>query len=253
MSTGANGGGLGAALSRSVSGIGPSSTDESVLEACALAAWATVAGALDDLGLEARDRLARAGRRALLAAGPAKDEDARLARALATVGLGALETGRVAAVPGALANPMCAPDGRLVSALAGRLDGFACASLALHVARCDGCDARMRVLGLAREELAPPLRVAAETAPEVRPPSDGRRVARLESPRVEIVLFHDGDGRTLAVYAELDEPVELSGAGLEPLESLPGYWLGRVTGARATVEAEVRVGASHAKVQLRLS
>jgi hypothetical protein len=229
-----------------------------VLEALSRALFASAAGELDELGRGELEPLVRAGRRALLAAGPAPDgeddEDAADAIALARAGLAVLSGEPPARVYGPR-DPMHVPDGRLAAAARGALDGFSLGALALHVVRCEPCSARLGVLGAGgRAALHAPLRVAARSAVPMRRPDEGHVVISLDDPAVEVVLFDDGDGaRSLAVYAEQPVSVRLVAPSIETLDMLTGYFLGRLTGdAPATLDAELHHGERTTRVTIAL-
>ncbi len=244
-------GGTGRALE---AGAGP----DAVLEALAGVVGLAVLGGLDEVPEDRRRALMKAGRRALLAGGvggaeeSAEDaEDRRWAADLARAGLEALG----GAAPDALggpADPLHAPDGRLSAATLGNLDGFALASLALHVARCTPCRRRAAVLRMASAPAAAPLRVAAASAVAMRQPEAGRLIATFDAPAAELVLFDDNGMRMLAVYAEASAPVRLLGDGLETAEMLAGYWLGSLATDHAQVVGTLHVGDAACEVDIDL-
>jgi len=221
-------------------------TDEDVLEALAAALGLAVLVGLDGLAATDRKALVSKGRRAILAAGPGKGrgeeaEDLRMAIAHARAGLSALE-GKVGDGRVGPSDPMHPPDGRLSAATLGRLDGFALASVALHVSNCEGCAKRLAVLRMASTPALLPLRVAAATAVAMRKPDAGRVVATVREPLAEVVLFDDEGERTIAVYSEASAPVRLVGEGLETIEMLAGYWLGSVEASATKVSGTLHVG-----------
>ncbi|RLB50879.1 MAG: hypothetical protein DRJ42_17985 [Deltaproteobacteria bacterium] len=235
-------------------GAGP----DAILEALAGAVGLAVLGGLDEVPEDRRRALMKAGRRALLAGGAggpdesADDaEDRRWAAELARAGLQALG----GAAPDALggpADPLHAPDGRLSAATLGNLDGFALASLALHVAHCTPCRRRAAVLRMASAPAAAPLRVAAASAVAMRQPETGRLIATFDAPAAELVLFDDDGTRMLAVYAEASAPVRLLGDGLETAEMLAGYWLGSLARDHTRVVGTLHVGDEVSEVDIDL-
>ena len=246
------------------SGVAP----EAVLEALAGAAgMASVAGgtSLDAISRDERQALVKAGRRAILSAGPRKPkgveqaqsqeeeaEDLRFAADLAKAGLAALG-GEAAEDLEGPADPMHPPDGRLSAATLGDLDGFALASLGLHVVRCGECKGRLAVLYMASAPAAAPLRVAAASAVAMRKPDAGRVVATLDEPAAELVLFDEEGARTLAVYADASAPVRLVGEGLETIEMLAGYWLGSVGREVSRLRGTLYVGDASAEIDIAIS
>jgi hypothetical protein len=231
-------------------------TPQLVLEALAHAAALSIFKGLDEVSATERKSLARKGRRTILASGPGRRrdeeaEDLAAAVALAKAGLAALDGTRGEALDGP-ADPLHPPDGRLAAATRGELDGFALASAALHVARCEECHRRLAVLRMAEEPAVAPLRVAAASALAMERPDDGRLLHTFGTPAAELVLFEDEGERRLAVYAEASAPVHLVSDQVETVEMLAGYWLGRVAASAERIRGTLHIGEEETAVDVGL-
>jgi hypothetical protein len=179
----------------------PDAPIETVLEAAAMGVALGVLGLLDRA--TDRDRLVARARRALLGVGALRagaDDDAidalELAIAQARSGLALLAGGPLAALDGPRSSePSPEEVARLVR---GELDGHAAADVATRLHRSGAID-RYAALLPTRERRW--IRLAADSAPEVRDPKAGRLVGSttLASASLEAYAFDDG---VLAIYAE---------------------------------------------------
>jgi hypothetical protein len=179
---------------------------DDVLEAAAMTIALAVVGRLDEVPRTERTALAKRTRRALLTLGAEADEDARealeLAAKMARRGIVVLDGGALPDERRAVDPPTARDVGRL---LAGELDGFAAADVALRLR--DNPDVRRALATLAPALTAPAVlsrprvRLAADAAPEVRDPASGRLVGAREVEGAALEAFSFADG-VLAVYAE---------------------------------------------------
>ena len=228
----------------------PGSDPEPVLSALGLVLVIDLTGDLDAIAKGDRALLRERGAQALLSGGPVTgDEDdaddwAR-ARAIARAGLDRL-SGRPARPPG---DPLHPSPATLIAALAGEPDGLSAGSTAAHVERCERCRGAIAVLEMARGEV-PAVAVAAGAAEAMRPPFEGRVVARLAAPEVEAVWFEDG---RLAIYASAAAPVRLVAEGVTTEHMMTGYWLGRVPPDTRKLSSRVHVGDDSADLEIDLT
>jgi hypothetical protein len=225
---------------------------ESALEAGALGVVLEATGALTRVPERERRTVRDAARRALLRAAPgaqaeddddADDADAlRLAATLAREGVRAL-AGKPRAAEGARASVDAwhPPASALVAMKRGAPDGFAAASVALHVARCAACAAALR-LSSGRADAALELRAAASTAAPMLAPHEGRVVATRDAPAAEAIAFTDALGELVAIYTSEALPVRYVAEGLTPLDMRPGYWSGRCASGARRFDGTLHVG-----------
>lgn len=212
----------------------PGSDPEPVLSALALVLVMDLAGELGTVERGHRTLLRERGAQALLAPAPedADPEDWQGARDLARAGLDRM-AGRPTRPAG---DPLHPTDLTLARALRAEPDGLSAGSTAAHVARCESCLRRVRVLSMAE---GTSLAVAAADGDIMRPPIEGRVVGHLPDLELEAVLFSDG---RLALYAGSGAPVQLVAEGVATEQMLSGYWLGRVGLDRKKLHGRVHLG-----------
>jgi hypothetical protein len=204
MSTSSDGTALLAAFARlATAAAAPDAPLEPLLEAAAMGIALAELGLLDRAG--DRDRVASKARRALLGAGAlreaAADEDARdaldLALDQARRGASLLGGGALSSLDGAPTHEPTAHE--LARLLQGELDGHAAADVALRLHRSGARDRYAAFLpsGLAETRV----RLAADSAPVVRDPAEGRSLGttRLGDAALEGFGFEPG---VIAIYAE---------------------------------------------------
>ncbi len=105
---------------------------------------------------------------------------------------------------------------------------------------------------MAEQAAASPLRVAAASAVAMERPDEGRLLHTFDAPAAELVLFEDEGERRLAVYTEASAPVHLASEGVETVEMLPGYWLGRVHADATRIGGTLHVGDEEVAVDVAL-
>lgn len=221
------------------------SDPEPALSALALVLVLDLAGELGSIDRGDRALLRERGAQALLAAPPdgVDPDDWQGARDLARAGLDRM-AGRATRPAG---DPLHPTDLMLVRALRGEPDGISAGSTAAHVAGCDQCLPRARILSMAG---GVGLAVAAADGEVMRPPIEGRVVASLPDLELEAVLFPDG---RLALYAASGGPIQLVADGVATEQMLSGYWLGRVGLDREKLRGRVHLGDRAVEWEIDLS
>lgn len=228
-----------------------------VLEALGLALVLEVTGDLDVRPSDELEPLRARGTDAVRAAAEvrgARDDDPearRWAADLARAGLRVLGVTTKSGARRAPADVLHPQHARLLRMLRGELDGLAAGACATHVLSCARCASAVRVLQMSELPVATGsggtveegwMAVAASPRAPMRPPSEGRLVARLEDQRVEAILFEDHGAQRVGVYAADPLPIRLAGERVTTEHMLPGYFLGRIDPRGKTLDATLHIG-----------
>ena len=235
----------------------PGDDPSPVFDALGHALWLAALGELGQASAATRATLREQARTVLLGLGALRgaaveqdageqDEADAVAAEAALGGLEAMAHAGLGALSGSLRAPAAAsklhvPDATLARMYRGETDGLTAGRHALHMLGCERCRRALAALRFGADWLrAEPLAVAAAAPEAMRAPSEGRRVASLEQPALEAVLFDDG---RIAVYADGHEPVRLVAEGLTTEATLGGYFLGRIAQGTTQLDATVYAGA----------
>jgi hypothetical protein len=229
-----------------------------VLEALGSALFLHVAGELHRTDSVTRKRLASIASQVLLAKahvassrsdgeeGDQDEDDLAAAQAAVTrmsrAGLAALSGKALELEGGTRIHPATLTFARMFH---GEADGLTSGRYAMHIARCEECQARLDALRFVEstERSSEEWSVAAAASAQVRDPSTGSKVGTLATPSLEAVLFPD---RRLAVYADSNDPLRVVAEGVTTEQTLGGYWLGRIPEGMTAIEATVHfAGVEH--------